>query len=153
MRCLERNKTDFEYLPYDGTETDLNEYGEHTGELHRTYGDPVAYRGNISTPSGQVNQSFYGDDVRYTHTLVMDNPNVEMDESGLIRWKGDLYEIRARRPSLNVVSFALRKQTVEHDDPYVDPETEPEGGSAEEPEEEPEEETEGENEGGPEGEG
>lgn len=122
MKCLERNKTSFEYLPYDGVETDLNEYGEHTGEFHRQYGKAVPYKGNISSPSGQTMYMFYGDDVRYTHTLVMDNPNVDINEYGLIRWKGDLYEIRARKPSLNAVSFALRKQTVANDDPYVEPE-------------------------------
>ena len=111
MKCLERNKTEFEYLPYSGVESDLNEYGEHTGEFHREYGMAIKLKGNISTPSGRVNQTFYGDDIRYTHTLVMDDPNVGIKESGLIRWKGDLYEIQAVRPSLNVISFALQRQT------------------------------------------
>ena len=126
MKCLERNKTAFEYLPYSGVETDLNSDGEHTGEFHREYGNPVPYKGNISIPSGQVNQTFYGDDIRYTHTLTMDNPDVDIHESGLIIWKGDLYDIRARKPTLNAVTFALRKQTVENDDPYVPPEPEEE---------------------------
>ena len=124
MKCLERNKTAFEYLPYSGTQTDLNEYGEHTGEFHREYGDPVPYKGNISTPSGRTNQTFYGDDIRYTHTLVMDNPDVDINEYGLLRWKGDLYDVQAVKPSINFVSIALRKQTVAHDDPYVEPEGE-----------------------------
>lgn len=119
MKCLERNKTKFEYLPYTGTETDLNSDGEHTGEFHREYGNPVIYKGNISTPSGQVNQTFYGDDIRYTHTLVMDNPNVAIKEDGLIRWKGNLYEIRSRRASINAVSFALKEMTGETDDPFI----------------------------------
>ena len=119
MKCLRRNKQEFEYLPYTGTDTDLNTDGEHTGEFHRQYGKPVTYMGNISSPSGQVNQTFYGDEIRYTHTLVMDNPDVDIKENGLIRWKGDLYEIRARRPSLNAISFALRKMTSETNDPYV----------------------------------
>ena len=114
MRCLERNKTDFEYLPYTGVGSDLNDDGEHTGEYHPAYGDPVPYRGNISSPSGRENQTFYGEDIRYTHTLVMDNPNVKINEYGLIRWKDDLYDILAVRPSLNAVSIALRKQTKDH---------------------------------------
>jgi len=121
MRCLKRNMTKFEYLPYEGTDTDLNDDGEHTGEFHREYGygEPVEYEGNISSPSGRVNQTFYGDDVRYTHTLVMDNPNAGINEHGVIRWKGDLYDIKAVKPSLNALSVALQKQTVAHDDPYV----------------------------------
>lgn len=111
MKCLKRNMTEFEYLPYDGTETDLNDEGEHTGEFHPAYGDPILMKGNISVPSGQANQTFYGQDIRYTHTLVMEDPNVDIDEHGLIYWKGDTYEIRAVRPSLNALSIALRKQT------------------------------------------
>lgn len=119
MRCLERNKTEFEYLPFDSIGSDMNEDGEHTGEYTPGYGSPVTYRGNISTPSGHVNQTFYGQDIRYTHTLVMDNPEADIHEDGLIRWKGELYDIAAVRPSINVLSIALRKQTTEHDIPYV----------------------------------
>lgn len=122
MKCLERNKTEFEYLPYDGTDTDLNEHGEHTGEFHRSYGEPVPYKGNISSPSGREVQTFYGEDIRYTHTLVMDNPNVAINEYGVIRWKDDLYDVVSVKPSLNAVSIALRKQTVDHNDPYIEPE-------------------------------
>ena len=119
MKCLRRNMTEFEYLPYDGTETDLNDDGEHTGEFHRSYGYPVLMMGNISVPSGNVNQTFYGQDIRYTHTLVMDDPNTEINEGGLIRWKGHLYDIRAVKPSINFVSVALRRQTGDNYDPYV----------------------------------
>ena len=103
--------TDFEYLPYFGTESDLNDDGEHTGEFYPEYGTPIPCRGNISVPSGRTNQTFYGEDIRYTHTLVMAPPEIEMDEHGLIRWKGDLYDIQAVRPSINTLSIALRKQT------------------------------------------
>ena len=119
MKCLKRNMTDFEYLPWDGTESDLNKDGEHTGEFHHVYGDPVSYKGNISSPSGKMNQTFYGEDIRYTHTLVIDNPNADINEYGKIRWKGCLYDIQAVRPSLNVLSVALRKQTAVNDDPYI----------------------------------
>ena len=111
MRLLRRNTRKFEYLPYTGLETDLNEAGEHTGDFHPEYGDPVEYRGNISTPSGQTQQQFYGADIRYTHTLVMDDPEVDIKENGMIRWKGNLYDILAVRPSLNAVSIALRRRT------------------------------------------
>ena len=114
MKLLYRNTKEFEYLPYMGQETDLNEYGEHTGEFHPEYGDPVTYRGNISSPSGQTTQQFYGMDIRYTHVLVMDNPKADIRETGLVRWKDELYDIKAVKPSLNALSIALRKQTVNH---------------------------------------
>ena len=120
----ERNMTDFWYIPYEYTMTDLNDDGEHTGEFHRAYGYPVSMKGNISVPSGRANQTFYGQDIRYTHTLVMDNPNVDIKESGLIFWKGIEYEILAVRPSINSVTIALRRQTSDNYEPYIPDESE-----------------------------
>lgn len=114
MKLLKRNLTKFEYLPYDGVMTDVNDDGYHTGEFRRKYEEPVQMEGNISAPSGKVNETFYGEDIRYTHTLVMDNPEAGIHEGGLICWKGDLYDIVSVHPSLNVLSVALRKQTVDH---------------------------------------
>lgn len=111
MRLLRRNTTEFEYLPYNGVTSDLDKNGDHTGEFYPAYGDPVPYRGNISMPSGSISRDFFGTDIRYTHVLVMDNPYTDISEHGVIRWKGDLYEIRAVRPSLNALSVALRKKT------------------------------------------
>lgn len=116
MKLLHRNTTKFEYIPYTGEESDLDENEMHTGEFHPVYGDPVEYRGNISTPSGNTTQTFYGMDIRYSHVLVMDKPDAEIAETGLIRWKDETYEIRAVRPSLNSLSIAMRKQTVDHAD-------------------------------------
>lgn len=135
MKCLRRNTTEFEYLPQTGETSDLNEDGEHTGEFYPVMGEPVTYRGSIFSPSGHTNQQFYGKEIRYTHTLVMDNPNAEIDVHGVIRWKGDLYDITAVRPSLNALSAALWKQT----DPEEEPDTpddpdEPEEPQSEEPE-------------------
>jgi len=137
MRLLHRNLKEFEYLPWLGTETDLNEDGEHTGEYRPVnYGEPVKYRGNISMPSSRTNQMFYGMDIRYTHVLVMDDPDADIQETGLIRWKGHLYDIKAVRPSLNLLSIALRRQTEDHaDDEPEEPETpvEPEDPDGDEP--------------------
>ena len=114
MRLLKRNTTEFEYLPMTDEQSDLDEDGYHTGIFKPIYGDPIEKKGNISTPSGQANQTFYGMDLRYTHVLVMDHVDEDITETGIIRWKGDLYDIRAVRPSLNSLSVALRKQTVNH---------------------------------------
>lgn len=111
MHGLRRNMTDFEYLPADGTMSDLNGDGEHTGEFYPVYGDPVPMRGNISLPGGAVRQELFGTDIRYTHVLVMDDPEADIRETGIIRWKGKEYAIRAVRPSLNVISIALMQKT------------------------------------------
>lgn len=119
MRLLKRNMTKFEYFPPEDEETDVDANGDHTGDFHPVHGDPITYTGNISVPSGQVQHQFYGEDIRYTHTLLMDDPNVDIKETGLIRWKGNTYDIQAVRPSLNVLSVALRRQT------GIDPENGP----------------------------
>ncbi len=120
MHLLRRNETVFEYLPPDGVTSDLNEFGQHTGERYPVHRDPVQYRGNISTPSGVVSNEFFGTDTRYTHVLVMSDPDVDISELGMIRWKGDLYEIRAVRPSINTFSAALRKKTANRAEPWED---------------------------------
>lgn len=111
MKLLRRNTKEFEYLPWTGEETDLDEHGRHTGNYKPVYGNPVTKRGNISTPSGQTNQTFYGQDIRYTHTLVMAEDYDDIAESGRIQWDGKLYEIKAVRPSLNGMSAALKELT------------------------------------------
>lgn len=123
MRLLKRNVTTFEYLPYLGMNDDVLLYDsddpeaepevEHTGEFKPQYGDPVMCEGNISSPNGYVNQTFYGQDIRYTHTLIMADNDAGINEYGIIRWKGELYDIQAVRPSLNGISVALKKQTTD----------------------------------------
>ena len=129
MRLLRRNTTGFMYRALTG-ETETLQDGMHTGNYEPTYGDPVQYRGNISAPSGFATDNLFGVNTQYTHVLVMDytevqideygkirwngDPEVEINEYGKIRWNGDLYDIRAIRPSLNSVSIALRKQTKDH---------------------------------------
>ena len=114
MRLLRRNTTVFEYLANTGVDSDVNENMEHTGVYHHEYASPVECRGNISMPTGQTTWEFYGLEGRYTHTLVMDKPDVDIHEGGIIRWKGHTYDILAVRPSLNVVAIALRQQTEDH---------------------------------------
>ena len=114
MRILRRNTTLFEYLPNTGTGDDLDENGMHTGEYDHTKGSAVQYRGNISMPSGSSVNTFYGLEALYTHTLVMDDPDVDIREGGFVRWKGRMYDVVAVRPSINFVSIALREQTVNH---------------------------------------
>ena len=119
MRLLKRNCTEFKYYAYTGLESDLDENGLHTGVPKPVYADPVTYRGNISAPSGSVVQAFDGLEVRYSHVLVMDDPNADVREYGYIVWKGNAYDITAVRPSLNVLSVALHQRIKDHGDQCV----------------------------------
>ena len=113
MRLLRRNTTVFDYRPYTGEEERITN-GRHTGINDPKYGDPVSYRGTISVPSGYVTDNLFGLNTQYTHVLVMDDPDADIQEYGLIEWKGRTYEIRAVRQSQNVLSAALKKRTVNH---------------------------------------
>ena len=113
MKLQRRNCTKFIYKPFLG-ETDLDNEGMHTGEPIPSYGDEVEYYGNINPPGGVVQQTMFGIDTRYTHVLLMDDPKADIKEDGLIIWNGDKYEIRAIRPSINVLAIALRKRTKNH---------------------------------------
>ena len=136
MRLLQRNLTEFEYIPQT-EETDIDpDTGMHTGEFRPVTAEededaePILCEGNISTASQYATYTLFGTDILYTHVLLMDyteveideygkirwngDPEVEINEYGKIRWNGDLYDIKAVRPSLNSVSIALRKQTKDH---------------------------------------
>lgn len=109
MRLLERNLTEFTYTPYLGKTEKLVD-GKHTGKFELSYGDEVSCVGNISVPSGQYTQQLFGIETRYTHVLLLDDPEADIHEDGLIQWKGNTYEVRAVRPSLNVLAVALQKR-------------------------------------------
>lgn len=110
MIGLERNMQDFTYKPYLGKTEKLKD-GKHTGKNTLSYGDPVDYSGNFSTPNGNVHQQLFGIETKYTHVLLMYEPDADIKKDGLVQWNGKTYEVRAVRPSLNVLTIALRQQT------------------------------------------
>lgn len=113
MRLLRRNTTTFQYLKNIGEEeTILN--GRHTGDSEPMYDSPITYRGNISSPTGFATDKLFGIDVQYSHVLLLDKPDTDITEDGLIVWNGAEYEIKAVRPSLNVLAIALKKRPVNH---------------------------------------
>lgn len=110
MRLLRRNTTTFSYRAYTGQAETMN--GTlHTGEYAATYANPVTYRGNISSPTGSAASQLFGLNVQYSHVLLMDKPDADITEHGLIDWNGDTYEITAVRKSFNVLSVGLKKLT------------------------------------------
>lgn len=115
MKLLKRDLVEFEYLRFTGEETDVDpDTGLHTGVYRPEMAEPEWYEGNISPASLLANQTFFGEDLRYTHVLLMDDTEAEIDEYGEIRWEGNLYDIRAVRKSGNVLNIALRRRTKNH---------------------------------------
>lgn len=119
MRLLHRNCAVFEYIPYIGLESDVDENDLHTGIMIPKYGDPVKYVGSISTPSGSAIQAYSGLDIRYSHVLLMDDPKAEINEYGKVRYNNKTYTVTAVRPSLNVLSVALLEDTVNLGDQVI----------------------------------
>lgn len=111
MRLLRRNTTTFQYRALTGEEEVLKD-GMHTGNMKPTYGEPVTYRGNISAPSGFATDNLFGVNTQYTHVLLLDKPDADISEDGMIDWRGAVYEVKAVRPSINVLAVALKKRTV-----------------------------------------
>ena len=118
MRLLKRNTTPFVYRPFLG-QREILENDRHTGQYEPTYGEDVPYTGTMGEPNGYSQNTFYGIETNYTHVLLLDKPDADIRETGLIEWKGDVYEIVAVRPSLNVLSVALRKQTTSGMEPFT----------------------------------
>ena len=113
MRLLRRNTSVFSYRAFAGEQEVLKD-GRHTGNTKPLYAEPVQYRGNISAPSGFATDNLFGVNTKYTHVLLMDNPNADIKEDGLIDWNGSSYEIKAVRPSINVLAIALKKKTANY---------------------------------------
>lgn len=112
VRCLKRNQRTFLYLPYLQTDAVLDDDERETGEEAPDYAPPVEKKGNISPADQAAYVQIFGTFTDYTHILVMDDPNVEIDENGLIVWKGNTYIVQRVAPSINSVRIALKKVTI-----------------------------------------
>lgn len=110
MRLLKRNSTTFEYVAYLGKQEILTPDGKHTGRYAPTWADPVQMRGNISLPTGFAENQMFGQDLKYTHVLILNNKRDEIEETGKIMWMGAAYQIQAVRRGLNYTTAALLRQ-------------------------------------------
>lgn len=133
MRCLARNKRTFFYALHDGQTELKDEYGNATGQYSVSYADPVEMCGNISAAQGEIESRQFGESETYDKVIVLDNPNVPIDEYSIL-WvdsqpkltadghlvlndKGEVktphdYIVKKVARSLNSVSIAISKVTV-----------------------------------------
>ena len=110
MRLLKRNTACFLYKAYLGDEEIIKD-GMHTGQYAAVYAYPVPIRGTLSVPYGYVTAQLFGTKRNYTHVLLMEDPEAPITEHGLVIHKGAEYEVKAVRPSLNVLAVGLQKRT------------------------------------------
>lgn len=111
MRLLKRNCVEFTYEHYLGASDYDPETETYSGEPEPQYGGGGTYRGNLSVPSGFAQNTLFGVNTQYTHVILMDDVNADIQESGRITIGNDTYEVIAVRKSLNVISIAVRQMT------------------------------------------
>ena len=70
MRDVRRNKKTIWYALRTGATENEDEYGNKTGTYTETYGDPVAYKINVSAPKGTIDLERFGLDEKYTVVLT-----------------------------------------------------------------------------------
>lgn len=123
MRTLNRNKSPFWYLLYDGKVPAKDEYGNETGEEIVTYKPAVAMNANISAATGSAQVEQFGSLTGYDKVIVTDGLTCPIDENTVLfidkepQYDEDgkpLYDYIVKRvaKSLNSVSIAVTKVSV-----------------------------------------
>lgn len=134
MRCMERNKVDFWYAPYEGHTHRVDEYGNELNETEVRYGNPVACKGNISAARGETLSRLFGESEGYDKVIVLDDPRTPIteyavlwvDSTPVVNGDGSLttdeneeilspwdYIVKKVARSLNSVSIAITKVNVQ----------------------------------------
>ena len=119
MRCLARNKITFFYALHDGQTELMDEYGNVTGQYKVSYTAPIRMTGNVSAAQGEMQSRQFGESETYDKVIVLDNPNVPIDEYSIL-WVDSLpyddvphdYVVKKVARSLNSVSIAISKVAV-----------------------------------------
>lgn len=123
MKIMERNKTPFYYLLYEGKREITDSEGYETGEKTLVYSTPVLMRANVSPATGYAQTEQFGNFINYDKVIVTDDLNCPIDENSVLfldklpEYDADgrpLYDYTVRRVarSLNSVSIAVSKVTL-----------------------------------------
>lgn len=135
MRCMERNKVDFWYAPYEGHTHKVDEYGNELNETEVSYGNPVQCKGNVSAARGETLSRLFGEAEGYDKVIVLDDPDspiteydvLWVDSTPVVTGEGSLatdentgkvltpwdYIVKKCARSLNSVSIAITKVSVQ----------------------------------------
>lgn len=117
MRSLNRNKRMIWYALRTGEITNVDEYGNETGELTPAYGAATPMMCNVSAASGMDAVNAFGSFTGYTRTICVADNNCPMDENTIV-WFGVAppaphnYIIVRKADSKNGILYALQEVTV-----------------------------------------
>ena len=115
MRDLNRNKRLIYYALRTGSHSDVDEYGNETGESTPTYGERKALMCNISASTGAEAVQAFGSFTGYSRTMVVADPNCPIEEDSIV-WFGNTerynYIVVRKADSKNGILYALQEVTV-----------------------------------------
>ena len=134
MVCMNRNKLTFFYALYVSKEQGTDDYGNPTGGVDVTYGNPQEFKANISAAKGETQTRQFGESENYDKVIVMgsDAPPIDeysilwidtvpqLDDTGALATNDDGevitphdYIVKKVARSLNSVSIAISKVNVQ----------------------------------------
>lgn len=115
MRNLNRNKRLIYYALRTGSHSNVDEYGNETGESTPTYGERKALMCNISASTGAEAVQAFGSFTGYSRTMVVADPNCPIEEDSIV-WFGNTerynYIVVRKADSKNGILYALQEVTV-----------------------------------------
>lgn len=117
MRNLNRNKRRIYYANRIGETTDIDEYGNETGESTPVYGDAVEFHCNVSATQGEEAVQAFGSFTEYTRLISVADNDCPIDEESII-WFGieptepHNYIVVRKADSKNGLLYAIQEVTV-----------------------------------------
>lgn len=84
MVCMNRNKLTFFYALYESKEQATDEYGNPTGGVNITHGNPQEFKANISAAKGETQTRQFGESENYDKVIVMDGAAPPIDEYSIL---------------------------------------------------------------------
>ena len=117
MRSLNRNKRLLYYARRSGEVTNIDEYGNETGEATVTYGATTPLYCNISAATGEDAVQAFGNFTGYSRTVYVADNDCPMDEESIV-WFGvnppkpHNYIVVRKADSKNGILYALQEVTV-----------------------------------------
>ena len=117
MRGLNRNKRQIYFALCTGEITNLDEYGNETGESTPTYGKAIALRQNVSGAFGEEAVQAFGSFTGYSRTMCVADVNCPIVEGSVV-WFGvsppDPYNyiVVRKADSKNGILYALQEVTI-----------------------------------------
>lgn len=110
MRNLNKNMRKMTYALPAGTESILDEWGNDTLEVKRSYTDFAEYSANISSAVGEEAVKVFGSLTNYSRTISVADKNCPIAVEGtLIQFESKTYEVVKVADSLNGFLIAVRE--------------------------------------------